>query len=104
MTCKLSRYEMETSILWNEEEKTCTCFTCSPALQRRLDGLCAKSLLIHKEEMGDGGIRYTFPKKWVRIVMPCALTEEEKEKRALRIKEAREQRRIAKKEEPANEN
>ena len=54
MTYKLSRYEMETSILWNEEEKNCTCFTCSPALQRRLDGLCAKSLLIHREEMGDG--------------------------------------------------
>ena len=104
MTGKLSRYEMETSILWNEEETTCTCFTCSPALQRRLDGFCSKSSDIHRKEMGDGGIRYTFPKKWVRIVLPCALTEEEKEKRALRIKEAREQRRIAKKEEPANEN
>lgn len=100
MTCKLSRYEMETSILWNEEEKTCTCFTCSPALQRRLDGFCSKSPDIHREEMGDGGVRYTFPKKWVRVVLPHSLSSEEREKRALRLREINR----AKKEAASNEN
>ena len=100
MTGKLSRYEMETSILWNEEEKTCTCFTCSPALQRRLDGFCSKSSDIHRKEMGDGGIRYTFPKKWVRIVLPHSLSSEEREKRALHMKEINR----VKKEAASNEN
>ena len=98
MAYKPNRYEMETSILWNEEEKTCTCYTCSPALQRRLNDLCSKSLSVLKVEMGDGGIKYTFPKSWVHVFMPCALSEEEKEKRALRLAEARKRRGIAKRE------
>lgn len=92
MNYKLSKYEMETTINWNEEEAICSCFTYSKALQRKLDGFYSKSLLISRAEMGDGGVRYTFPKKWVRVVLPCVLTEEEREKRALRIREAREKR------------
>lgn len=83
MNYKLSKYEMETTINWNEEEANCSCFTCSKKLQRKLDGFCSKSPDIHRQEMGDGGVRYTFPKKWVRVVLPRILSAEEKEKKAV---------------------
>ena len=42
MNYKLSKYEMETTIDWNEEEANCSCFTCSKKLQRKLDGFLLK--------------------------------------------------------------
>lgn len=37
-----SRYEQETSILWNEEDKTANVYTASPVTMRKLDKMCER--------------------------------------------------------------
>lgn len=37
-----SRYEQETTILWNEEDKTANVYTASPVTMRKLDKMCER--------------------------------------------------------------
>ena len=78
---KLTNYEKETIILFNEAEATASVDTCSPALIRRLDGFALKSPLVNVISEDEHGKRYVIPKSWVRVQMPPLLTDEQRQKR-----------------------
>lgn len=73
----LTRIEMETTILFNEDEKTAEVFTYNGRLKKKLDKLCKE----HPQEFTDkgtngaGGKFYTIPKKRVNITAPKKKTE-----------------------------
>lgn len=84
---KLSRYERETIISFNEEERLASVYTHSRALRNRLDKL-AQERPTECRQLGTsrGGCAadYSIPKGWIRIHPPRAatpLTEEQKQKR-----------------------
>lgn len=68
----LSRYERETIINFNEEEKTADVYTHSPALKQRLKMMANKFpedvQLIGKN--GAGGITYRVAKRLIHISLP----------------------------------
>lgn len=94
---QLSRYERETIILFNEAESTASVFTCNKRLLRQMQTLCEKyPALVHQDKNnGMGGLSYTLPKKWVKIVPPQVRSEAQKRVLA----EVNQRRRERKKEE-----
>lgn len=94
---KLSRYERETIILYNEADSNASIYTHNEKLQRQLKKLHEKypELVYPGEKNGSGGLSYTLPKKWVRIVPPQVRSEAQKRVLA----EVNQRRREIKKEE-----
>lgn len=94
---QLSRYERETIILFNEAESTASVFTCNKILLKQIQMLCEKyPTLVHQDKnKGTGGLSYTLPKKWVKIVPPQVRSEAQKRVLA----EVNQRRRERKKEE-----
>lgn len=82
----LTNYEKETIILFNEAEDTATCDTCNSTLIRKLDSFCLESTEISVVREDKHGKTYKFPKKWVKVRMPMKLSEEQRAKRAERLK------------------
>lgn len=78
MRVRLSKREQETIILFNEEDKEATCYTCNKSLARKLDDLSAQSSAITRVREDKHGRTYTFPKKWLRVKMPRVLSEEQR--------------------------
>ena len=80
---KLTRYEQETIISYNEEEKVASVYTHNVALQRRLAALAAERpdecKLIRSCQDGDA-MEYEVPKRWVKIRANRILTEEQLQK------------------------
>lgn len=78
---KLSNYEKETIILWNEAEKTASVYTHNTALQEQLAALCES----HPERVrrtadnGHGGLTFELPKKWLKIAPPRVLSPAQRE-------------------------
>lgn len=87
MSVKLTKREMETIILFNEEDKEATCYTCNKRLTRKLDDLSAQSPSVKLVREDLHGRTYTFPKKWVRVQMPRVISEEERLKMRERVKQ-----------------
>lgn len=77
---RLTKYEMETIIRFNEEEAEAVCDTCNKSLMRRLDGLSEKSSTVTVVSASEYSRTYKFPKRWIRVQMPRVLTEEERQK------------------------
>lgn len=73
----LTRYEKETIISYNEEEKTANVYTYNNTLKNRLAEFATKSdkCVLIKDD-GDCAI-YKVPKKWVKIRMPRQYSPEE---------------------------
>ena len=94
---KLSRYERETIILYNEADSNASIYTHNEKLQMQLKKLHEKypELVYPGEKNGSGGLSYTLPKKWVRIVPPQVRSEAQKRVLA----EVNQRRREKKKEE-----
>lgn len=87
---KLTRYEMETTINFNAEEKTAILYTRDKAVMRRLDKLAAEFPDIYKIiEKTDIDKTYSFPKKYAMPKKPRILSDEQREKMAIRLAEAR---------------
>lgn len=86
MALSLTKYEQETIINYNQEEKLASCYTMDPSLIRKLDKMCEMSSEITEVKSADGSKTYTFPKKWLRVKMPRQLSEETREKLAKRAK------------------
>lgn len=84
-TYHLTRAEMETIIIWNEEDEQAEVSTWSPTLIRKLDGLCQKSASVIGEKHPNGCPTYVLPKKYIRFILPRQLSEETKEKMKLRM-------------------
>ena len=77
----LTLYERETIINFNEKESTASVFSCNRKLLRQMQELCEKyPELVHSaSKSGSGGLTYTIPKKWVRIVPPQVRSEAQKQ-------------------------
>lgn len=77
---KLSRYEQETIISYNEDEKTASVYTHNAALQRRLAAIaeerpeeCKLIRTMHDSQ----AVEYQVPKRWVKVRPNRILTEEQ---------------------------
>lgn len=79
MARHISKYERETIILYNEEEKTAIVETSRKSLITRLDKYCEESDEIKVIKENGPFKTYQFPKKWVKITMPRQYSEEERE-------------------------
>jgi len=69
---KLSKYEEETVVLYNEAEPTARVYTHDPKLKEKLKRLSEKypeQVILEKSET-NGGVTYTVPKKCVLIREP----------------------------------
>ena len=72
---KISRYEMETHITWNAEEKLATVYTCDPATIRKLDKLvstCPEAYRCTWEAENPTAKKYTLPARYVRFGKPAS--------------------------------
>ena len=77
---KLSRYEQETIISFNEDEKTAEVYTHNTSLQRRLAALAKErpnDCKLVKESHDGQAVTYIVPKRWVKIRANRILTEEQ---------------------------
>lgn len=87
---KLSRYEQETVITYNEEEKTASVYTHNKALLRRLDKLAQERPdECRIEKARPDAADYIIPKAWVRIRPPRRMSPEQKARCAERLANAR---------------
>jgi hypothetical protein len=82
-TMKLTKYEMETIINFNEEEKIANIYTHNSALIRRLEKLSIErpdecSVAYNQ---GSHGASFDVPKKWIKINPTRILSNEELQKR-----------------------
>lgn len=81
MSYNLSKYERETIINFNEEEKMASIYTCSEAYKKKLDNFCKKRPDLYKLEEDDPPSKtYIFPKRLISIRLPRILTEEQKDR------------------------
>ena len=92
---KLTRYEQETVINYNEEESTASIYTHNRALRRKLEKLSAdrpEDCRLYRISRDGLAVEYCLPKSWVRINPPrkgTPLTEEQKQERLERLTNAR---------------
>lgn len=83
----LTRYEQETIINFNEEEKTASVYTHNGTLRRRLEQLAQErpeDCHLFKSCHDGQAVEYYIPKSWLRINPPrvaAPLTEEQRQKR-----------------------
>lgn len=87
---KLTRYEKETIINFNEAEATANIYTHNGGLIRKLDALADQRPEDAKRgrSFPDGGREFTIPKRWVKVNASRILTEEQKADIAARFKKA----------------
>lgn len=85
---KLTKYEQETIINYNQEEKTASCFTHDLALIHKLDEFVRNGEAITVVREGDGWKEYKFPKKCVKVRFPRKLSDEQRQEMAERMKRA----------------
>lgn len=73
MPYNLSRYEMETHITWNAEEKIASIWTCDPVSIRKLDKLVSQFPETYKcVERGGDFAKYQVAAKFVRFGKPVS--------------------------------
>lgn len=77
---ELTRYEQETIINYNEEERTASIYTHNRALRRKLDRLalerpgdCRPGPMTHEGQAAE----YIVPKAWVKVNPPRILSDAE---------------------------
>ena len=82
MIMNMARYEQETIISFNEEEKTAGIYTHNKVLRQKLEALardrpedCSSS----KCPTAGGQLTTPIPKSWIRIVSPRIASEAQKE-------------------------
>lgn len=79
-----TRYEQETVINYNEEEKTASVFTYNRSLQKKLDSIAAErpdecQVNSSVTEGAQRSSSYTIPKSWVKIRPSRILTDAQKD-------------------------
>lgn len=77
---KLTKYEKETVILFNDAEETAEVYTCNNALIRRLDVFSQNNVLVNLIKEDEFSKTYNLPKKWVKVQKPRFYTEETRQK------------------------
>jgi hypothetical protein len=84
---KLSNWERETIISFNDDEKTAEVYTCNYAWMRKMDKLCEEfpeTFVLKRQDAHSK--TYDIPKKFVAIRKPRILTDEQKQKQAERMR------------------
>lgn len=84
---KLTKYEMETILSFNEEEDYATCYTHNKALQRKLDVLAKNSPVVSVVRECEGAKTYKLPKKFVKVSPPKQYSEKTREEMIQRARE-----------------
>ena len=67
---RLSKYEKETIILFNEEETTASICTYNRKMQNQLMKFAEKSADCIFEKRENESVTYKIPKSWIKINMP----------------------------------
>ena len=82
MQCRLTKYERETIISFNEAEPTATVYTYNTALKNRLAKFSRENPSLAKLNMEypNGGVSYTIDKKRLSIRLTSPYSEERREK------------------------
>lgn len=76
-----SKYEQETTVVFNEETHVAEIYTAAPRIMRRLDGMCAAHPEVYKRiwtEMHSGRItaaRYTVSDRFIRFGKPASAAQ-----------------------------
>lgn len=86
----LTKYEQETIINYNNEEKTASIFTYDKSLIRKLDKRLAEMPDMKLIRRGEDFAEYSLPKKWIKVAFPRQYSDEQKAEMAERMKAARE--------------
>ena len=88
---KLSSYEKETIILYNNADDTASVFTYHTTLQNKLNDLVGKNPDIKITDQGEEWVRYEVPKSWIKVNPPRKrdMTEEQRAAAAERLANAR---------------
>jgi len=77
----MARYEQETIINFNEEEKTAGIYTHNKALRQKLAALARdrpEDCRLVKASRSGRAVDYTIPKSWIKIVPPRIASEAQK--------------------------
>ena len=79
----LSKYEQETIISFNEDEKIASVYTYNKAMIKKLDNVCLKFpdlFQVDKEDLYGKHLSKTYkiPKKYISVRMPKSLSDEQK--------------------------
>lgn len=82
----LTKYEQETIINYNQEEKTASIYTHDSALIRKLDRAIENGEEITVKREGDGWKEYELSKRCIKIRFPRKLSDEQRSKMAERMK------------------
>lgn len=77
---KLTNYERETIITFNEAEQTANVYTCNKALIHKLDGFCKNHSVIIRVQEDEFSKTYKLPKKLISIRQPRYLPDETRQK------------------------
>ncbi len=86
----LTRWEQETVVNYNNEERTCSVYTADPVVMRKLDALCEKYPEQYKcIKVTDISKTYEFDKKLISFRAPKILTEEQKAECRARLERIR---------------
>lgn len=77
---KLSKYEQETIITFNENEKEANVYTYNSNLKKKISALCQEQPEEAKQIADDerGGLTFEIPKKWIRVNASRVLSEAQK--------------------------
>lgn len=86
----LTKYEQETIINYNNEEKTASIFTYDKSLIRKLDKRLAEMSGMKLIRRGEDFAEYSLPKKWIKVAFPRQYSDEQRAEMAERMKAARE--------------
>ena len=91
MIMNMARYEQETIISFNEEEKTAGIYTHNKVLRQKLEALARdrpEDCRLVKVSRSGRAVDYTIPKSWIRIAPNRVLSDAEKIQRRNAIKQA----------------
>lgn len=86
----LSKYEQETVINYNNEEKLASIFTYDKTLMRKIDNKLSEYPDIKVVRRGESWAEYSLPKKWIKVGFPRQLSDEQRAEMANRMRAARE--------------
>lgn len=86
----LSKYEQETVINYNNEEKLASIFTYDKTLIRKIDNKLSEYPDIKVVRRGESWAEYSLPKKWIKVGFPRQLSDEQRAEMANRMRAARE--------------
>ena len=79
---KLTKYERETVIMFNDAEQEARIYTCSPAMLRKMDSMVKNCPGIRVEKQDEVSKTYICPKRLVSVRKPPRLSEEQRQKMA----------------------